>query len=309
MRYTARLATTLSAALLVLPTFAFAFPFGGQTSTVVKCYNQAIFARVGPPRGGDYIWTPSTRTYQFGPPSHSGQWLLGLASAPYYCVVSIMPVIVWSGTAIDMMGSSGGGGYGALLSGAVPTTAAPPPLSSQAGGSSSGAGGSGVGGTTSVGHVIINEVYANVDASHGNSASYQWIELYNASAYDVDLTGWLLQSSVSTLTLPVGSILQTGAYMVLVANGNTAQFWTIPTSARIMTVSAPIGALKPAGDALSLVQNGNKIDAVSWGTNSSVFSAPPGAIKQGYSLTRSSVAQDTNTATDWISSSNPTPGK
>ncbi len=92
--------------VLVLPLFAHAFPFGGAIGTIVPCYNNAIYASLGPPRGGPYIWTPATRTYQFGPPRHSGQWLLGLASAPYYCVVSIFPVIVWPGTHIDMMGSS-----------------------------------------------------------------------------------------------------------------------------------------------------------------------------------------------------------
>ena len=91
---------------LLFPTLAFAFPFGGRTSQVVPCYNNAIFAQVGPPRGGSYVWTPSTRTYQFGAPTHSGQWLLGLASAPYYCLVSIAPVIVWPGILISMMGSS-----------------------------------------------------------------------------------------------------------------------------------------------------------------------------------------------------------
>lgn len=91
---------------LLLPTIVFAFPFGGRTSQVVPCYNQAIYASVGPPRGGPFVWTPSTRTYSYGPPTHAGQWLLGLASAPYYCIVSIEPVIVWPGTAIIMMGSS-----------------------------------------------------------------------------------------------------------------------------------------------------------------------------------------------------------
>lgn len=92
--------------LLATPLVAMAFPFGGQAGIVIPCYNQAIYANLGPPRGGPYVWTPSTKTYTFGPPTHAGQWLLGLASAPYYCIVSIQPVIVWPGTYISMMGSS-----------------------------------------------------------------------------------------------------------------------------------------------------------------------------------------------------------
>ena len=98
----------LLAGVLVLlsPTLAFAFPFGGQAGMVIPCYNQAIYASLGPPRGGPYVWTPSTKTYQFGAPTHAGQWLLGLAGAPYYCIVSIQPVIVWPGTYITMLGTS-----------------------------------------------------------------------------------------------------------------------------------------------------------------------------------------------------------
>jgi|SRR6185312_10897224 len=94
------------AAAMVVPTAAFAFPFGGSISQVIFCFNDAIYANVGAPRGGQFVWTPSTVTYEFGPPSHSGQWLLGLASPPYYCLVSIQPIIVYTGTAITMMGSS-----------------------------------------------------------------------------------------------------------------------------------------------------------------------------------------------------------
>jgi hypothetical protein len=108
--YTYAMRTRIAAAsgilALLFPVIAFAFPFGGQAGLVVPCYNNAIYASLGPPRGGPYIWTPATKTYRFGPPTHAGQWLLGLGGAPYYCIVSILPIIVWSGTGIIMMGSS-----------------------------------------------------------------------------------------------------------------------------------------------------------------------------------------------------------
>ena len=89
-----------------LPLRAHAFPFGGAIGQIIFCYNNAIYANVGPPRGGPFIWTPSTRTYKFGPPMRSGQWLLGLAAPPYYCIVSKQPIIVWSGILMTMEGSS-----------------------------------------------------------------------------------------------------------------------------------------------------------------------------------------------------------
>lgn len=96
----------ISVIALILPSSVFAFPFGGSITLVRPCYNNAIQAHVSAPRGGSYIWTPATKTYQFGPPRRTGQWLLGLASAPYYCVYSILPVLVDAGIHIDMMGSS-----------------------------------------------------------------------------------------------------------------------------------------------------------------------------------------------------------
>lgn len=92
--------------LIASPVIVSAAPFGGAIGTIVPCYNGAIYASVGPPRGGLYIWTPATQTYQFGVPRHSGQWLLGLYGIPYYCIVSIEPILVWPGISIDMMGSS-----------------------------------------------------------------------------------------------------------------------------------------------------------------------------------------------------------
>ncbi|KKW23990.1 MAG: hypothetical protein UY67_C0013G0001 [Candidatus Kaiserbacteria bacterium GW2011_GWA2_52_12] len=108
LRY--RFASVLLFATLVVtfaaPRAAHAFPFGGAIGQIIFCYNNAIWANVGPPRGGQFIWTPTTKTYMFGPPRHSGQWLLGLAAPPYFCVVSIDPVIVYAGILITMMGSS-----------------------------------------------------------------------------------------------------------------------------------------------------------------------------------------------------------
>src|SRR5262245_51762808 len=92
---------------VLFPFFTYAIPFGGAIGVLLNCYNVAIFTVLGPPRGGSYIWSPATRTYQFGPPRAMGQWLLGLASAPYYCTYSINPVLVAPGLHIDMMGSSG----------------------------------------------------------------------------------------------------------------------------------------------------------------------------------------------------------
>ena len=81
-------------------------PFGGQASQVIPCYNQVIFVSLGPPNGGPFVWSPRTRTYQFGPPSHAGQWFLGLAGAISYCIITYQPFTTVPGSEMLMMGSS-----------------------------------------------------------------------------------------------------------------------------------------------------------------------------------------------------------
>jgi len=102
----AAIGALLGAALLAAPTTALAFPFGGDAYSVIRCYNDAILAKIGPPVAGWYIWTPATQTYEFGAPTHAGQWLLGLAGAPYYCLESILPIYVETGINITMLGTS-----------------------------------------------------------------------------------------------------------------------------------------------------------------------------------------------------------
>ena len=93
-------------AIFSSPLFAFAFHFGGQASIVRPCFNEVIYAYIGPPVAGPYIWAPSTKTYLFGPPRHAGQWLLGLASINYYCLVERRPLIPLPGSLITMLGTS-----------------------------------------------------------------------------------------------------------------------------------------------------------------------------------------------------------
>jgi len=92
--------------LLSTPNPVLAFPFGGQTSLVLPCFNVAILTLIGPPNAGFYLWTPSTQTFNNGPPTRGGQWLLGMAGIPYICLLWPVPIIVWPGISINMMGSS-----------------------------------------------------------------------------------------------------------------------------------------------------------------------------------------------------------
>lgn len=81
--------------------------FGGPINIIIGCVNTVIYTVLGPPRGGPFLWSPSvTKTYSFGPPAHSGQWLLGEAGPSYFCVEKILPLTVHPGLLMVMMGSS-----------------------------------------------------------------------------------------------------------------------------------------------------------------------------------------------------------
>jgi hypothetical protein len=81
--------------------------FGGAIGPLIYCINSVVYVKLGPPRGGPYLWSPKvTKTYEFGPPKHSGQWLLGAAGPTYFCIVSVLPLVVLPGLLILFMGST-----------------------------------------------------------------------------------------------------------------------------------------------------------------------------------------------------------
>ncbi len=97
----------IAAGAIITLTKATALSWGGPFQTVIPCWNEGvIWTVVGPPRPGVFIWTASTKTYDYGPPSRPGQYGLGLAGPPYFCVVSPYPVIVLPGIIMTMVGTS-----------------------------------------------------------------------------------------------------------------------------------------------------------------------------------------------------------
>lgn len=60
--------------------------------------------------------------------------------------------------------------------------------------------------------VLIHEINYN---SSGDFNPGDWVELYNNTTAAVDLSGWTFEDSASTWTVPAGTILESGAYLVL----------------------------------------------------------------------------------------------
>jgi len=64
-------------------------------------------------------------------------------------------------------------------------------------------------------HVVINEVDTNPPGDDSKSIS-EWVELYNPTDDDVDLSGWTISSTTvlkKTLTIPDGTIISSGDFL------------------------------------------------------------------------------------------------
>ena len=67
-------------------------------------------------------------------------------------------------------------------------------------------------------HVVINEVDTNPPGDDAESIS-EWVELYNPTDDDVDLSGWKIASTTvlkKTLTIPEGTIISSGDFLTFV---------------------------------------------------------------------------------------------
>ena len=84
-------------------------PMGGPITDILRgCFDGVTWVVVGAPRPGWYIHMQGvTRTYTFGPPTHLGQFLLGLYAPKKFCAKNVgMGLITLPGLLITMMGSS-----------------------------------------------------------------------------------------------------------------------------------------------------------------------------------------------------------
>lgn len=292
----------LATTVLVLPFFTHAFPFGGRASVVLQCvYNSTIYVNLGPPRGGEYVWTTATKTYQFGPPAYAGQWLLGLAGAPYYCIYRISPLTIYTAIAMTMMGSSG-----PAAPAAQPARGPAPPLSS---------GGSPVPTPSptpapgSAGKVLISEVYYSVDVPHGENPANEWIELYNGTQSAVNIGGWKIEDDLASDTIVGNYTIAPGRFLVLSADSTTRSLWGLPSDVQFVSLGNSLGdGLSNTGDRI-ILRNASSavVDAVSWGTNTTVMQPSVSVVSYGNSMARAKLSNDTDTANDWTAHS-PSPG-
>lgn len=74
-------------------------PFGGRIIAVTPCFS-GLHIKVGPPVGGDFVYTPGKSTLYSFYSLKPGSWVLGVASG-----IAICPTGLMDGT-IDIIGTS-----------------------------------------------------------------------------------------------------------------------------------------------------------------------------------------------------------
>ncbi len=159
------------------------------------------------------------------------------------------------------------------------------------------------------GAIVIHEVAYDPPAP-GNDAAYEWFELQNRTDHPVSLAGWAIADNAARDALPA-IVLPPGGFVVIAAR--VANFMEDhPNFAGIVAEIAGgrIGnGLANTGDRLLLYDpSGAQVDALSYGSDASVFNPPARAVPEGHSLEREPGMPDTDTAADFVDRFPPSPG-
>ena len=185
-------------------------------------------------------------------------------------------------------------------------------------GSSGPTGSSGpIGPTGTANHLVINEVYYDVDTEHtlnNDEGVSEWVEIYNPTLGSVNLNTWSITDNNGSDSLS-GS-LASGSFLILIATDSASfqSLWTVPAGTNILTITGEIGGsgLSNSGDILNLKDNSVEVDKMSWENNISGFltgcaASCPG-VASGNSLERNPDGLDTDDAADFDNTDPPTPG-
>jgi hypothetical protein len=75
-----------------MPISAFAqVPFGGPITSIIPC-DEGLELYLGPPTPGSFMYSGGSVSFAYGPPTHVGQFLLGVASGFLLCTVGGTPI-------------------------------------------------------------------------------------------------------------------------------------------------------------------------------------------------------------------------
>ena len=155
----------------------------------------------------------------------------------------------------------------------------------------------------SAGSLRISEVMPNPASTSGKESDFEWVELVNVSDTPITTAGWKLGDAAALDALPETAV-PPGGYLIV-----AGQWAAFPGEiAVVRPVDGAIGSgLANDGDSVRLLApDGTLADAVSYGSDKSVFQSPPKAPAEGTTIGIRSLSG--RGIENWALTSRPTPG-
>src|SRR3989344_3680547 len=152
----------------------------------------------------------------------------------------------------------------------------------------------------------INKVYYDVAPDRGEEGLNEWVEIYNQTNTDLDISGWQICDNTACDTLPTTPLIPALKYAVIVATSTTVSdllpsYWYQPSEVTEIVLGQNIGnGLADGGDRLILKRpDGVVVDQMNWRTDTDVWN--PGAVDvaEGNVLARVPSGFDTDQPSDW----------
>ncbi len=156
----------------------------------------------------------------------------------------------------------------------------------------------------------INKVYYDVAPDRGSEGDNEWVEIYNQTNVDLDISGWEICDNSSCDVLPSTAPIPAFGYGVVTASTTTWAFWNIPNNIKkIVLPDGNIGnRLGNSEDMLVLKRpDGVIVDQMNWGVpsiswnnyNDDIWN--PGVVDtaEGNALARVPNGYDTDQPSDW----------
>lgn len=160
-----------------------------------------------------------------------------------------------------------------------------------------------------VGTLLISEVLYNPSVAQGVENGNEWIEIFNGTDGELNLSGYFVEDNSETFILPQGTTLASGAFLLLTGSSTTAGLWTTPSNASWLVLSGFSSQLANTNDSIELFNTASSsVDAVCWGINDTAFDCDTLVVDDGESLGRVDNFVDTGTASDWQNQT-PNPGE
>ncbi|TSC91479.1 MAG: hypothetical protein CEN92_248, partial [Candidatus Berkelbacteria bacterium Licking1014_96] len=133
----------------------------------------------------------------------------------------------------------------------------------------------------------INEVYYDVAKDKGAEGTNEWVEIYNPTAFEVDLKDWTISDATTTKRkINLEAIIKPGGYAVITKDSSTWSFWTVPDKMIKVGLGYNIGSgLNNDGDKVILRDAADVvIDQISYGSDKDIMELKD--VAEGHSLER-----------------------